>query len=460
VLASWPTGLAGPWGVGFDGDVWISNVVNDGSICGDLGPCTDHEFDVTGNPTGVSFETPWASVFDADLAWDRNHGLLWQVNVGGDNAIYGLDPADGTVRNVITGSPWTNTSQRGLAYDPATDSFYIGGWNEGIVYHVAGLDSPNPGATLGQCATDDPNISGLAWNGSFGRLWVATNSDSDTIYQIDPSTCATVDAIAHPEGGGFNGAGLDMDTAGNLWTVGQASRTAYLIDSGLPDFSDATWLTVTPTDGSLAPDASTALDVAVDSTGLAPGVYRAIVVIETNDPDHPVTQVPVTLVVPAFQQGINTGGKAYTNANGDVFAADRSYGSGPFGYVGSSSRKSTSHSIAGTDEDRLYKNQRLGMKSYRIDLPNGHYRVDLSFAELVERKVGARIFNVTIEGVPVIPYLDVVSEAGGRYVALDRSFEVDVSDGRLDIDFGAHIGDKAMINAILVTELPPGSPGL
>ncbi len=459
VLTSWPTGLAGPWGVGFDGDVWLSNVLNDGSICGDSGPCTDHEFDIAGNPTGVSFETPWATVFGADMAWDKNHGLLWQVNAGGDNGIYGLDPADGTVRKVITGSPWTNTSQRGLAYDPATDSFYIGGWNEGIVYHVAGLDSLSPGETLGQCATDDPNISGLAWNGSFGRLWVATNSDSDTIYQVDPSTCATVDAIAHPEGGGFNGAGLDMDAAGNLWAVGQASGTAYLIDSGLPNYSNAAWLTVTPTGGSVAPDGSTALDVAVDPTDLAPGTYRAIVVIQTNDPDHAVTQIPVTLVVPAYQQGVNAGGKAYTNANGDVFAADRSYGSGPFGYVGSSTRKSTSHSIAGTDEDGLYKKQRLGMKSYRFDLPNGHYRVDLSFAELVERKVGARIFNVTIEGVPVIPYLDVVSEAGGRYVALDRSFEVDVSDGRLDIDFGAHIGDKAMINAILVTELPPGSPG-
>jgi hypothetical protein len=99
------------------------------------------------------------------------------------------------------------------------------------------------------------------------------------------------------------------------------------------------------------------------------------------------------------------------------------------------------------------------MRSYRFDVPDGQYRVDLSFAELVERRVGARIFNVRIEGEPVIPYLDVVSEAGGRYVALDRSFVVQVSDGRLDIDFGAHIGDKAIINAILVTELPPGSPG-
>ena len=459
-LASWPTGLSGPWGVGYTGNLWISNIINSGTICGDSGPCTDHEFDLAGNPTGNSFETPWATAFDADLAWDKNHKLLWQVNVEGDNAIYGLDPADGSVKHVITGTPWSNTSQRGLAYDAASDTFYIGGWNEGIVYHVAGLDSPTPGETLGQCATEDPNISGLAWNPSFGRLWVATNSDTDTIYEIDPTTCATIDSIAHPDGGGFGGAGLDMDAAGNLWTVGQNSGNAYLIDSGLPNFSDASWLTVSPTSGTVAPDATTDLDVAVDTAGLSPGAYRAIIVVQTNDPDHSVSQVPVTLVVPGYQQGVNVGGKAYTTPAGVAYAADRSYGGGGYGYVGTGSKRSTSHAIAGTDEDPLYRDQRLGMKSYRFDVPDGHYRVDLRFAELVERRAGRRIFNVTIEGVPVIPYLDVAAEAPGRYVALDRSFEVDVSDGRLDIDFGAHVGDRAIVNAILVTELPPGSPGV
>jgi len=459
VLASWPTGLENPWGVGFGGNVWLGNASNGGTLCGQSPPCTDTEFGVDGSPTGRSFEAPWANAFSADIAWDPTHHLLWQVNVGGDNGIYGLDPSDGSVQHVITGTPWSNTSQRGLAYDPASDTFYIGGWNEGIVYRVSGLDSPTPGTTLGQCATDDPNISGLAWNASFGKLWVATNSDTDTLYLVDPLTCATEDAIAHPEGGGFNGAGLDMDAAGNLWTVGQNSGTAYLVDSGLPNFSDAAWLTVSPTSGTVAPDDSTALDVAVDATGLDPGVYRAIIVIRTNDPDTALSQVPVTLVVPGYQQGVNVGGKAYTTADGDVYAADRSYHAGPFGYVGAGSHRSTSHSIAGTTDDPLYRDQRLGMKSYRFDVPDGTYRVELKFAELVERKKGARIFNVTIEGDPVIPYIDVVAEAPGRYVALDRSFVVDVTDGQLNIDFGAHIGDKAFVNAILVTELPPGSPG-
>ena len=68
------------------------------------------------------------------MAFDTGRNLIWQVAVGGDNGIYGIDPSDGSVEQVITGSPWGNISQRGLAYDPAADVFYIGGWNEGIVY--------------------------------------------------------------------------------------------------------------------------------------------------------------------------------------------------------------------------------------------------------------------------------------------------------------------------------------
>jgi len=46
--------------------------------------------------------------------------------------------------------------------------------------------------------------------------WVATNSESDTVYALDPSTCAIVPTLGlngtgtlpHPDPG-FNGAGLE-----------------------------------------------------------------------------------------------------------------------------------------------------------------------------------------------------------------------------------------------------------
>jgi hypothetical protein len=45
-------------------------------------------------------------------------------------------------------------------------------------------------------------------------------------------------------------------------------------------------------------------------------------------------------------------------------------------------------------------------------------------------------------------------------VAIDKSFVAEVTDGVLDIGFLAQRGDKPIVNGILVTEMPPGSPGL
>ena len=165
------------------------------------------------------------------MAYDAGRGLIWQVNVGGDNGIYGLDPADGSVEQVITGSPWSNINQRGLAYDPVADVFYIGGWNEGIVYRVAGPSHTTPGETLGQCSPADPNISGLAWNGSFGLLWEATNSDTDTIYlhrSRRPATRSGPSTIRSPGG---NGAGLELDARA---TCGRCRRTTASPSSSSP----------------------------------------------------------------------------------------------------------------------------------------------------------------------------------------------------------------------------------
>ena len=449
VLASWNAGMALPWGVAYTGDVWLSDPID----------LIDAHFTTGGTRLG-QFANPTNGDWGGDMAFDRGRGLIWQVNVGGDNGIYGIDPADGSVAQIITGSPWSDTSQRGLAYDPAADVFYIGGWNEGIVYRVAGPSHPTPGETLSQCTPADPSISGLAWNGSFNLLWEQTNSDTDTIFLIDPATCATVRALAHPDGGGFSGAGLETDVVGDLWTVGQNSGNAYLVESGLPTFSDVPWLTVSPTDGTVPKDGNQPLTVAVDSTGLASGVYHAIVVIQTNDPDHSNVQVPVTLVVPAYQQGINAGGGSFVDpAQGDLYGADQAFSTSGFGYVGASSTRSTSAGIVGTTRDPLYQDLRAGMSGYRFTVPNGTYKVDLSFAELQSIKAGGRVFSVGLEGSNVLTNFDVVAAAGGRYVALDRSFTVEVTDGVLDISFGAQRGDKPIVNAILVTEMPPGSPG-
>jgi subtilisin family serine protease len=443
VIAEWDTEMSLPWGVGYRNGPDTVTLTDPEDLI-------DVEFTPAGDRTG-EFDTPWVGDWAGDLAWDAGRGLLWHVNVGGDNAIYGVDPADGSVVETVSGPGWTDVSQRGLAYDQATDTFYIGGWNEGIVYHVAGPSWPEPGETLDSCSPEDPNISGLAWNPAFHKLWVATNSDFDDIWLIDPDTCEPENVLFHPDPG-FNGAGLELDAVGNLWTVSQGSQKAYLIESGLPTFSDVPWLDVTPTEGVVEPGEKATISVSVDSTGLSPGTYQAFVGVVTDDPDLGVATVRVRLLVTKYQKFVNVGGGAVTFPDGTGYVGDRRFVEGRFGWAGESSVRTTGHPIAGTLYPSVFRSQREGMSSYRFSVPNGRYRVKLEFAELAGLTEFGRIMDISSEGQLRFNNLDVAGRVG-RWRALTVSFEAQVRDGLLMVRFERALGAPPMLNGIRVTWL-------
>jgi len=61
-----------------------------------------------------------------------------------------------------------------------------------------------------------------------------------------------------------------------------------------------TWLTIdgsNSTSGSVQPTNSQNVNLAFDATGLTEGVYNADILINSNDPDMPLTNIPVTLTV-------------------------------------------------------------------------------------------------------------------------------------------------------------------
>ena len=196
-------------------------------------------------------------------------------------------------------------------------------------------------------------------------------------------------------------------------------------------------------------------------------MYRAVVAILTDDPDNKIIQIPIMLVVPAFQRGVNAGGPTYTDRDGDVYLADRPWVNkvhngvpsvGPFGFEGPGKVHKTTAGISGTRDDPKYRDLREGMTAYRFTVPNGIYQVDLSFAEHTFTHPGDRVFNVTMEDERVLHAFDVVDEAGGRRTALDVSIVVEVVDGQLDIEFDAPRGHTPIVNAIFISELPFGSP--
>src|SRR5262249_20085364 len=160
------------FGIAYDGNVWVG---------GGQGLRRNSEYDVSGFDTGGTFDTDFGD-WAADMAYLSNYGVICQVAVGGDNGIHCWDPFGNGIAYTISGAfDWQVNSQRGLAYDPNDDSFYVGGWTDGVIYHVAGLGWENPGEVFSSCSPSDGSIAGLGWDSNHNTLWMTSNSESDTI---------------------------------------------------------------------------------------------------------------------------------------------------------------------------------------------------------------------------------------------------------------------------------------
>jgi hypothetical protein len=257
--------------------------------------------------------------------------------------------------------------------------------------------------------------------------------------------------IAHPSPY-FNGAGLEMDESGNLWMVAQSTRTVYLVESGVPAFTDVPWLSVNPTSGSVAPGGSVNLGVTVNTAGMAPVVYLATIYVSSNSARQALMKIPVSLVVSKYRTAINAGGSAFTDSTQESWVADKKWAAGSYGYF-QGAVVSTKKTIAGTSEQGLFQNLRQDPYAYRFDgTPNGVYEVELLFADLTVSRAGQRMFDVLLEDQVVLPWHDVVYEVG-PLAAETRKFIVTVSDGKVDLRF-LNKKNKAIINAIRVTHRP------
>jgi hypothetical protein len=182
-----------------------------------------------------------------------------------------------------------------------------------------------------------------------------------------------------------------------------------------------------------------------------------------GDAPPPTTATPTPLpTVAGYVQRVRCGGDAYTDGMGAVWAADQPYATGSWGYLGGLSYQ-TDQPIGGTLEDPLYQVERYNMAAYQFDLPPATYRVELRFAEIYQyAAANQRLFDVSLEGTKVITGLDLFT-AAGPYTAYNRSFDVPVLDGQLNIDFAATKG-AAKISAIKVETIgyigPPPTPSL
>jgi len=317
LVSSFPTGLPYAYGLAYDTDsnrLWISSSsVDDGGNV--LGDGLDHEYTPAGTPTDQTIDLEDApSPWQGDGTYNARTGMIWQTGIAfkttaGPQCLFEIDP----VARVVTGNqicgPWGNFPPIvGLAYDYATDTYYVGDSLGGIT-HVDSAGNLRDSGDIG-----DLQISGLAYNPTSRILYVGTYTNNPyDIWLADPAAGYTVFGGFSVKSNGIpvlnaNGASLESDCAGHLWVYNVSNQKVYEFDSGDRGWcvAEIPWLSEDPASatvpgsggGSAQAGAGNTLPVTVtfDSAGLAPGLRRRSLAFTTDTPD-PVAPVPVDFTV-------------------------------------------------------------------------------------------------------------------------------------------------------------------
>ncbi len=140
---------------------------------------------------------------------------------------------------------------------------------------------------------------------------------------------------------------------------------------------------------------------------------------------------------------INAGAyQSFTDSNGNVWAPDSGFRGGAV------IERFLLPSISGTEDETLYHTERYSMDSFSVELPDGHYVVNLHFAETFEGIYGpgGRVFSFSVQGQEFEDF-DIWEKTGGYERAHIETVAVEVTDGQLRIDFTHQIENPA-INAI------------
>lgn len=144
---------------------------------------------------------------------------------------------------------------------------------------------------------------------------------------------------------------------------------------------------------------------------------------------------------------VNCGGPSYTDSHGQIWQADAGFNGG--------TEESFGTAVAGTADPLLFETYRWNPTSYTFKVANGSYHVSLYFAEANPgaESVGARVFNVSMQGTNVFTNLDIFAAVGAN-TALIKSANITATNGTITIGFTSVTGLSPKVSAI---EIDPGT---
>jgi hypothetical protein len=147
----------------------------------------------------------------------------------------------------------------------------------------------------------------------------------------------------------------------------------------------------------------------------------------------------------------------HIDRDGSVWSGDRYYSGGE-------ALSQPQQFIARAADMTLFETMRAGSFSYNIPLKPGNYELHLYFVEthygpgtLSGGGETSRLFNVLMNGKPLLKIFDIIKDAGGNNIADARVFK-DVrpdSDGYLHLKFEA-LTDVPTLSALEIEPAPPG----
>lgn len=403
---------------------------------------------LTNRPDGV------AETLAADLA---NFPALAQSYVDGVLTISGLaSPAEyADVLNLVS---YDNAA---ADPDPAQRTITVVA-NDGTL-----LSSPAASAVTIQTTPPDPVAPVLDLNGPAAGVnttatfvvgdgpvsivppaALLTDADSATLnsitVKIDPVPADNLQALA-------------ADTTGTPITAAYASGKLTLTGTATVAEFQSVLRTITYDNSAADPDLTPRIITFVASDGVLSSVGASTIV----QIQKPVVEAGTAVYA------LNAGGNSFTDANGIEWIADTPFtneaAAVSFGFSNGTNLDLTDPSVPDNTAQLLLQSERWDSgggdeMAYALDVANGNYQVDLYFADIYSgtQSVGARVFDIQLEGVTVLDDYDIFADVGG-FTGVVKTFNVEVQDGVLDLEF-LHETENPAIKGILVRTLDNVAP--